>query len=182
MLTKKSLIFFDEMPWLAEPAPAFMRAMESFWGNWAEDHENLIFIACGSVTSWMTEKVYLSSGGLFCRCTCKIDLAPLKLYEVEELLISMGITLPRQEIARGYMILGGIPEYWKHLNNKTKLSQNIDELFFIEKEKMHMEILELYQGLSSHSEDYMQVVEYLSQKRGGMTQEEIAKKENLTGP
>ena len=32
---EKLVVFFDEMPWLAEPASAFMRAFESFWGNWA---------------------------------------------------------------------------------------------------------------------------------------------------
>ena len=170
------------MPWLAEPAIDFMKALEWFWGNWAERHRNLVFIACGSVTSWMTEKVFHNRGGLFRRCTCKLDLEPLKLYEVEELLVSKGIILPRQDIARGYMILGGIPEYWNLLDKKMSLSQNIDELFFTKNGPIRNEILELYQVLSSHSTDYMQVVEQLSRKRSGMTQEEIAKRVNLTGP
>lgn len=179
---EKIVVFFDEMPWLAEPSADFMFAFETFWGNWAERHHNLVFIACGSVTSWMTEKVFHNRGGLFHRCTCKLDLKPLKLYEVEELLISRGMILPRQDIAQGYMILGGIPEYWKLLDKKMSLSQNIDELFFSENAQMRNEILELYQVLSSHSADYMQVVKQLSQKRGGLTMEEIAKKVSLAGP
>ena len=179
---EKLVVFFDEMPWLAEPASDFMFALETFWGNWAERHDNLVFIACGSVTSWMTEKIFHNRGGLFHRCTCKLGLKPLKLYEVEELLQSRGMILPRQEIARGYMILGGVPEYWELLDKKLSLSQNIDELFFSEDSRMRNEIPELYQVLSSHSWDYMQVVEQLSQKRSGLTREEIAKKVNLTGP
>ena len=177
---EKMVVFFDEMPWLAEPTTDFMYALETFWGNFAERHKNLVFIACGSITSWMTENVFHNPGGLFHRCTCKLNLNPLRLYEVEELLQSMGISLPRQDIARGYMVLGGIPEYWNLMDKRMSLSQNIDELFFSENDQMRNEILELYQVLSTSSYDYMQVVEQLSQKRGGLTQEEIAKKISLT--
>lgn len=159
-----------------------MFAFEAFWGNWAERHRNLVFIACGSGTSWMTEKVFHNRGSLFHRCTCKLDLQPFTLVEVEEQLISEGIILPRQDIARGYMILGGIPEYWKLLDKKMSLSQNIDELFFSGNGQMRNEIPELYQVMSAHSDDCMQVAICLSQERGGLTQEEIAKKVNLTGP
>lgn len=120
----KLVVFFDEMPWLAQPTSAFVKALEVFWGNWAERHDNLVFIACGSVTSWMTEKIFHNRGGLFRRCTCKLDLMPLKLYEVEELLQSKGMMLPRQDIARGYMILGGIPEYWTLLDKNVSLPEH----------------------------------------------------------
>ena len=60
---EKLVVFFDEMPWLAEPATAFIKALEWFWGNWAERHRNFVFIACGSVTSWMTEKGFPQSRG-----------------------------------------------------------------------------------------------------------------------
>ena len=178
---KKLVVFFDEMPWLAEPSLVFMRAFERFWLNWAEHQRNLVFIACGSVTSWMMDNVYHNTGGLFHRCTCRLDMKPLRLYEVEELLQSRGIALPRQEISRGYMILGGIPEYWRLLDRTMSLSQNIDQLFFSEGGRMRDEVLELYGVLSSRSDDYMQVVGQLSQKRSGRTQDEIAKKVKLTG-
>ena len=179
---EKLVVFFDEMPWLAEPASGFMKAFEKFWLNWAERHDNLVFIACGSVTSWMAEKIFHNTGGLFHRCTRSLYMQPLRLYEVEELLQSEGIILPRQDIAWGYMVLGGIPQYWEILDNEMSLSQNIDELFFSENGALRDEVQELYGVLSSHSDDYMRVVEQLSKKRSGLTQEEIAKKVKLTGP
>ena len=178
---EKLVVFFDEMPWLAQSSRGFVKAFEEFWVGWAEHKRNLVFIACGSVTSWMEEEVFHNQGGLFRRCTCRLNMKPLRLYEVEELLQSRGIILPRQEIARGYMVLGGIPQYWKLLDNEMSLSQNIDELFFSEGGEMRDEVLELYGVLSSYSDDYMQVVEMLSQKRSGLSQEEIAKKVKLTG-
>ncbi len=178
---EKLVVFFDEMPWLAKSSPEFLRAFETFWGNWAEQHDNLVFIACGSVTSWMVEKVFHNRGGLFQRCTCRLDVRPLRLYEVEELMVSKGISWPRQEIARGYMVLGGIPQYWKYLDKSMSLSQNIDELFFTVNGQLRNEILELYGVLCTGCDDCLRVVERLSQRRGGMTRDEIAKKVELTG-
>ena len=173
---EKIVVFFDEMPWLAVPSSEFMLAFETFWGNWAERHNNLVFIACGSAPSWMTEKEFHNRGGLFYRCTCKLDLKPLTLCEVEELLMSQGMNLPREDIARGYMVFGGVPQYWNYMDKRLSLSQNMDDLFFRENVQMRKEILKLYQVFSSHPEDYMQVARCLSQKQGGMTMEEIAKK------
>ena len=178
---EKLVVFFDEVPWLAEPASDFMYAFEAFWDNWAERHDNLVFIACGSVTSWMVEKVFHNQGGLFQRCTCRLDMRPLRLYEVEELMVSWGISWPRQEIARGYMVLGGIPQYWGFLDKSMSLSQNIDELFFTENGLMRSEILELHGVSDIRSNDYLSVLERLSQRHGGMTKDEIAKEVKLTG-
>ena len=178
---EKLVVFFDELPWLAQPSLVFMKAFERFWLNWAEQQRNLVFIACGSVTSWMMNNIYHNTGGLFHRCTCRLNVKPLRLYEVEELLQSEGIFLPRQEIVRGYMVLGGIPQYWELLDKKLSLSQNIDKLFFNEIGVLRDEVQELYGVLSSRSKDYMSVVELLSQKRGGFMQNEIAKKVKLTG-
>ena len=178
---EKLVVFFDEVPWLAEPASDFMYAFEAFWDNWAERHDNLVFIACGSVTSWMVEKVFHNQGGLFQRCTCRLDMRPLRLYEVEELMVSWGISWPRQEIARGYMVLGGIPQYWGFLDKSMSLSQNIDDLLFTENGQMKNEILELYGVLGTGCDDCLRVVERLSQRRGGMTKDEIAKKVELKG-
>ena len=94
---------------VGEVSPEFIYAFETFWGNWAEHKCNFVFIACGSVTSWMVEKVFHNRGGLFQRCTCWLDVKPLRLYEVEELMVSRGISWPRQEIVRGYMVLGAFP-------------------------------------------------------------------------
>ncbi len=173
--TEKQVIFFDEMPWLDTKKSSFLAAFEWFWNDWASTRRNLVFIVCGSATSWMDEKIANNKGGLFNRQTCKLFLKPFSLYEVEEYLKYKNIEWSRYDIVQCYMIMGGIPYYLSLLNSKLSLSQNIDALFFTDRGELSDEFEHLYRTLFTNSASYIKVVEALSKKKGGLTREELLK-------
>lgn len=172
---EKQVIFFDEMPWLYTQKSSFLAAFEWFWNDWASTRRNLIFIVCGSATSWMDEKIANNKGGLFNRQTCKLFLKPFSLNEVEEYLQSKNIEWSRYDIVQCYMIMGGIPYYLSLLNSKLSLSQNIDALFFTDRGELSDEFEHLYRTLFTNSASYIKVVESLSKKKGGLTRDELLK-------
>lgn len=172
---EKQVIFFDEMPWLYTQKSSFLAAFEWFWNDWASTRRNLIFIVCGSATSWMDEKIANNKGGLFNRQTCKLFLKPFSLNEVEEYLQSKNIEWSRYDIVQCYMIMGGIPYYLSLLNSKLSLSQNIDALFFTDRGELSDEFEHLYRTLFTNSANYIKVVESLSKKKGGLTRDELLK-------
>ena len=178
-INKKQVVFFDEMPWLDTHKSGFLEAFEWFWNGYASTKNNLIFIVCGSATSWMDEKIANNKGGLFNRQKCKLYLKPFKLYEVEEYLQSRNIHWSRYDIACIYMIMGGIPYYLSLLSNKLSYNQNIDKLFFKENGELFDEFDHLYKTLFTSSENYIKVVEALASKRNGLTRKEIGDKTNL---
>lgn len=178
---KKQVVFFDEMPWLDNQKSDFLPAFEWFWNDWASTRNNLVFIVCGSATSWMDEKIAKNKGGLFNRQTCQLFLRPFKLYEVKAYLESRNIRWSSYDIVRCYMIMGGIPYYLSLLSVRYSLSQNIDRLFFAEGCELRDEFTHLYQTLFSNSDSYIKVVESLSTKKSGLTREEIIKKTGLKG-
>ena len=178
-INKKQVVFFDEMPWLDTHKSGFLEAFEWFWNSYASTKNNLIFIVCGSATSWMDEKIANNKGGLFNRQTCKLYLKPFKLYEVEEYLQSRNIHWSRYDIACIYMIMGGIPYYLSLLSNKLSYNQNIDKLFFKENGELFDEFDHLYKTLFTSSKNYIKVVEALASKRNGLTRKEIGDKTNL---
>ncbi len=49
---QKSILFFDELPWLASRRSVFLEAFGFFWNNWASKN-NVIVVICGSAASWM---------------------------------------------------------------------------------------------------------------------------------
>lgn len=173
--TEKQVIFFDEMPWLDTQKSSFLAAFEWFWNDWASTRRNLVFIVCGSATSWMDEKIANNKGGLFNRQTCKLFLKPFSLNEVEEYLKYKNIEWSRYDIVQCYMIMGGIPYYLSLLNSKLSLSQNIDALFFTDRGELSDEFEHLYRTLFTNSASYIKVVEALSKKKGGLTREELLK-------
>ena len=177
---KKQIVFFDEMPWLDTQKSGFLSAFEWFWNDWGATKKNLVFIVCGSATSWMDEKIANNKGGLFNRQTCKLYLKPFKLYEVKEFLESKKIYWSNYDIAQCYMILGGIPYYLNLLSNNLSLSQNIDKLIFFDGGELWDEFEHLYRTLFLNSDNYVKVVQALSTKKGGFTREQIAKSAKLT--
>ena len=172
---EKKVVFFDEMPWLDTYKSDFLPIFEWFWNDWAQTRKNLVFIVCGSATSWMVDKLDNNIGGLFRRQSARLYLEPFTLHETELFLKSKGIEWTRYQIAECYMIMGGIPYYLNMLDRSLSLSQNIDNLFFRNRGELWDEFTHLYNTLFSNSESYIQVVEALSKKAGGLSRNEIIK-------
>lgn len=176
---EKRVVFFDEMPWLDTNKSGFLEAFEYFWNSYGSAKDNLIFIVCGSATSWMVENIEQNKGGLFNRLSCRIYLEPFNLYETEKYLKSKNINWSRYTITQTYMILGGIPYYLKQLDKDLSFNANIDNLFFRKRAELWDEYDHLYNTLFSNSENYTKVVEVLSEKRQGYARSEISEKAKI---
>lgn len=176
---EKHVVFFDEMPWFDTQKSDFLAAFEWFWNDWGSRQNDLIFIVCGSATSWMVENFDRNRGGLFNRQTCRIYLEPFTLKETEEYLKSRNFDWIRFDIVELYMITGGIPFYLSQLEPALTYTQNIDNLFFRKRAVLWDEFDHLYKTLFSNSEMHIKVVEALSTKRIGLTKKEILEKTKL---
>lgn len=172
--TEKHVVFLDEMPWMDTQRSGFLSAFEWFWNDWGCAQDHLIFVVCGSATSWMIEKIAENKGGLFNRQTCRLYLQPFSLRETELYLKSRSVDWSRRDIAETYMIMGGIPYYLSLIDPEISFNANIDNLFFRKRAELWDEFDHLYQTLFSNSEQYIKIVEQLSKKRMGLTRSEIA--------
>ena len=170
---EKQVVFFDEMPWMDTLRSDFLPAFEWFWNSWGSKRKNLLFIVCGSATSWMVDNIDNNKGGLFNRFTCRLYLKPFTLCETEQYLESKGISWSRMTIAECYMIMGGIPFYLNMLDSSLNFHENIDKLFFKKQQGLWDEFKHLYQTLFKNNDLYIRIVEALSTKRNGMTRTEI---------
>ena len=176
---KRKIVFIDEMPWLDTTKSDFVPALESFWNGWAAAQRNIVLIACGSATSWITDKLLGDRGGLFNRSSVRLFVRPFTLHEVELYLKSKGIDWTRYDIAECYMIMGGIPFYLKQLNAKLSFTQNIDNMFFRNNAVLWDEFEHLYHSLFKQADSHIAIVEALAKKKIGLTQQEIVKEAGL---
>lgn len=178
---ERKVIFFDEMPWIDTPRSSFVEALEYFWNAWAAQRNDIMFVACGSATSWMVDKLIKNKGGLHNRITEQIYLRPFTLGECEEYLHEQGCVWDRYTILQCYMTMGGVPYYMSLLNPKQSLAQNIDRLFFAKNAPMKEEFDELFGALFAHSEKYVSVLKSLSATRNGLLRADIINKTKLSG-
>ncbi len=177
----RKIIFIDEMPWMDKAKSDFVSALETFWNGWAAAQGNICLIACGSATSWMTEKLIYNTAGLHNRITSRIYLRPFTLAEVEEYLEALGCRWDRFQMAQCYMAMGGVPYYLSLIRPNNSLMQNIDRLYFHKNAELREEFYELYYSLFKNASRYIDVVKTLSTRRQGMTRQEISQRLKITG-
>ena len=177
------VLFIDELPWMDTPKGNLIGALESFWNGWAtaRREKDIVLIVCGSATSWISKKLLKDKGGLRGRLTLRVKLVPFTLRECELFAQGANLALGRKDILELYMILGGIPYYWSFLKKGLSVAQNVDQLFFTETAQLRDEFEALYATLFKRPENYLKVIECLSDgRRSGMTRDEILKESKLS--
>ncbi len=175
----KLVVFFDEMPWLDNQKSGFLSAFEYFWNSYGYAKDNLMFIVCGSSTSWISDKILKNKGGLFNRYTLQLFLKPFTLKETKEFLLSKNIFWSNYDIAQTYMIMGGIPFYLMQIDESLTLGENIDNMFFKKQGLLWNEFNNLYRTLFNNNNNYIKIVEALANKKSGLSRLEICKATNL---
>ena len=177
---KRKVIFIDELPWMDSARSDFLIALEAFWNEWASPRKDILFIVCGSASSWIVNKLFKDKGGLHNRITARILLKPFTLHDCELYMQSRGIEMTRNDIAECYMAIGGIPYYWRYLSKGLSLAQNFDSMFFSESAPLKGEFAELYASLFKNAPMYMKIVSALATKKVGMTRKELTQVANIT--
>ena len=171
--TGRKVVFIDEMPWLDAHKSDFLSSLDYFWNSWASAMPEILFIGCGSATSWITKKIFQNRGGLHNRVTGRIYLAPFSIGECAEFFRSRHIEITRYQLAECYMIFGGIPYYLNLFDKGLSFSQNVDKLCFAEKAPLRNEFTELYMSLFNNPRHHITIVEALAKKNSGLSRTEI---------
>ena len=173
--TRRKVIFIDELPWLAGPQSSeLLSELGHFWNSWARKRKDVFLIVCGSATSWMIDNVMRDYGGLYGRITESISLKPFTLAECERYWENRGFHLSRYEIALTYMVIGGVPFYMDRFRPDRTMADNINSIYF-NKDQARQEFKDVYTGLYSSSDVYINVIRLLGKKFYGMTRTELLK-------
>lgn len=173
--SRRKVVFIDELPWLAGPQSSeLLEELGHFWNSWGRKRKDIFLIVCGSATSWMVDNVMRDYGGLYGRITERIFLKPFTLKECEKYWIKRGFHLSRYEIALTYMVIGGVPFYMDSIRPDRTMTDNINAIYF-DKDKARQEFKDVYTGLYSSSEIYIEVVRQLGKRFYGMTRDELLK-------
>ena len=177
----RKVVFFDEMPWIDTQGSEFVEELEYFWSKCVQDRDDIVFIACGSATSWMKDKLEDNQGGLHNRITHRIYLRPFYLSECKAYLIEHGFDWDDYQIIQCYMLFGGVPYYLSLLQPSLSLPQNVDFLIFRRGGDLSDEFNELYNALFNKADRYVAIVKLLSTKREGFTRDEIEQGTGYSG-
>lgn len=166
---KKTIIFFDELQWMAAGRTKLVSFLKYYWDNhWKDKH--VLLILCGSVASFMTRKV-LKSNALYGRINLEILLKGLPADEAARLFRGKR---SKEEILKYLMVFGGVPKYLEEINLDRSFNQNMNRLCFSPHGPMVNEVERLFYSQFRETQTYKKIVELL--KTGIFSLEEISRK------
>lgn len=177
---KKCILFFDELPWLANKKSGFLQALDYYWNTQWSQHPNVILIVSGSAASWMLDKLIHAKGGLHNRLTHTINLKPFSLQETCQYLKANSFNYNNAHALQLYMIIGGVPYYLDALNQKHSVTQNINEICFKENGLLYNEFTHLFAALFDQHTLNEAIVRAIATKRYGISRDELLAKLKLT--
>jgi AAA+ ATPase superfamily predicted ATPase len=170
---KKTIIFFDELQWMAAGRTKLVSFLKYYWDNhWKDKH--VMLILCGSVASFMTRKV-LKSNALYGRINREILLKGLP---ADEAALLFGGKRSKEEILKYLMVFGGVPKYLEEINLNQSFNKNMNRLCFSPHGAMVNEVERLFYSQFREVQTYVKIVELL--KTGVFSLEEIARKLELS--
>lgn len=174
--SKKMILFFDELPWLATKKSGMLQAMDYYWNRYWSKFPNLKLIVCGSAASWMLEKLINAKGGLYNRLSKTILLKPFSLKESKEFLASKGIHLTPKQVLDLYMVFGGIPYYLKQVEKGKSATQVINLVCFQKDGLLYSEFDRLFASLFEFAADNLALVTTIGTERHGISRQELIQK------
>lgn len=176
---KKQVIFLDELPWMATKRSGFIEMLAHLWNDYLSKETHFILVICGSATSWITQKIVNSKGGLHNRITQQIHLKPFTLAETRAFLQSKGIQLVSNSVAEIYMAMGGVPFYLEQLQKGESVAQAIARICFSKEGVLKNEYQNLYKALFENAENHEAIVATLAKAQNGLSRKEILKKAKI---
>lgn len=174
--SKKIILFFDELPWMATKKSGLIQALDFFWNTRWSQWRQLKLIVCGSAASWMLDHLINAKGGLYNRLTRILLLRPFNLRQTSQFLLNRGISLKPAHILDLYLTMGGIPHYLEHIKKSKSVVQNIDSICFQQDGILYHEYSRLYPALFDNPELSMRIMRTIAENQYGISKEILVRK------
>lgn len=155
----KILVLFDEISWMGSKDTAFLGKIKNFWDLHAKKNDKLLFVICGSASSWI-EKNILSSTGFVGRISLTLTLQELPLEDCSKFWPK---NISAYEKLKVLTVTGGVPKYLEEIDPKLPAEENIKRLCFSDGGMLVNEFNNIFSDLFLHdSVFYKKIVEILA--------------------
>ncbi len=125
----KVLLLFDEISWMGSEDPTFLGKIKNFWDQHLKKNDQLIFIVCGSASSWI-EKNILSSTGFLGRISYTLTLEEISLNDCALFWGASAKHISAYEKLKIFAVTGGVPKYLEEVDFRLSAEENIRNLCF----------------------------------------------------
>jgi AAA+ ATPase superfamily predicted ATPase len=168
-------IVFDEFQWMANYRHELVSELKFVWERHFSTLRGQKLILCGSIASFMVEKVFNSSA-LYGRIDTEIELAAFKLPETRQMLPEKGI----DEVLEAHMLTGGVPKYLELLRDYPSVQLAMQDLAFQPNGYFTTEYQRIFVSHFGKNADFEAIVRVLAAHPLGLLREELARKAKIS--
>ena len=144
----KTVVLIDEISWMGKVDPAFPAQLKYAWDNRFAKKSKLIVVLCGSVSSWINEKI-LKSKGFVGRPSLNLIVPELSIGESRAFWSTRkgGAKIATSEIFDVLSITGGVPKYLEEVKSVLSADENIRRMAFIPKSVLASDFDEIFRDV-----------------------------------
>lgn len=128
--SRRTVVLLDEISWMGRYDPDFAGFLKVVWDQAFHPMSNLVFVLCGSVSSWIAENI-LNNTGFVGRDSLDIVLPELSLAECRAFWGKADSRVSAREKFDLLSVTGGVPRYLEDMDSALSAEENIRNLCFL---------------------------------------------------
>jgi uncharacterized protein len=162
------VIVLDELQWMANYRRDMVADLKYAWDGFLSLLPAQKLILCGSIASFMVEKV-IKSTALYGRVETQMEVRPFKLHETQQMLPGRG----QHEVVQAHMLTGGIPKYLELLRDQPSVQLGMQALAFQPDGYFTSEYERIFISHFGKNLGYESIVRALADRPLGLMRDEI---------
>ena len=139
----RTVVLLDEISWMAHYDPLFAGMLKGAWDDRFKKHPNLVFVLCGSVSTWIKDNI-LEDGSFYGRRSLDIVVPELPAAECVKFWGSAVERTDVREIVDVLSVTGGVPRYLEEIDPGAPADENVRRLCFLPKSPLREDFDEMF--------------------------------------
>lgn len=143
---ERTVVLLDEISWMGAHDGSFPGILKTAWDRHFKKHQHLVFVLCGSVSTWIQENI-LNSTGFVGRATLNLVVGELPLRDCLRFWGGAAERVSAREVIDVLSVTGGVPRYLEELDPGLSAVENIQGMCFSPKALLRDDFAKIFSSV-----------------------------------
>lgn len=126
---ERTVVLLDEISWMGAHNDSFPGVLKTAWDRHFKKRPHLVFVLCGSVSTWIQENI-LNSTGFVGRAALNLVVGELPLRDCLRFWRGAAERVSTREVIDVLSVTGGVPRYLEEIDPGLSAAENIQNMCF----------------------------------------------------
>jgi len=150
---RRTVVLLDEVSWLGHYDKTFSDMLKIAWDNMLKKHDRLIFVVCGSVSTWIRDNI-IDNRAFYGRRSLDLVVPELPLGECVKFWGEAAGRIPTREIVDVLSVTGGVPKYLEEVQPGLSAAENLRRMCYLPKAPLREDFDEMFTDVITQQPKY----------------------------